>query len=144
MVCLVSAHELALGVEAGAAERGGFRVSGRRRAAHRAVLHAEGLHLGRVREHNRRGENAAGRAQVGFGKPRKREGSQFRTLVSRSNGITLDMDASGSMTAVQNTLDRLGTQRDELGDLWNTRKLRLDLCLQLRLFERDAVEVRTF
>ena len=54
------------------------------------------------------------------------------------------MDASGSMTAVQNTLDRLGTQRDELGDLWNTRKLRLDLCLQLRLFERDAVEVRTY
>ena len=54
----------------------------------------------------------------------------------------MDMDASGSMTAVQNTLDRLGTQRDELGDLWNTRKLRLDLCLQLRLFERYAVEVR--
>lgn len=51
------------------------------------------------------------------------------------------MDSTGSMTAVQTTLDRLSGQRDELGDLWSTRKLRLDLCLQLRLFERDALEV---
>ena len=28
-----------------------------------------------------------------------------------------------------------------LGELWATRKLRLDLCLQLRLFERDALEL---
>lgn len=52
------------------------------------------------------------------------------------------MDTSGSMTAVTNTLDKLGKQRDELGDLWTTRKRRLDLCLQLRLFERDSMEVR--
>lgn len=50
-------------------------------------------------------------------------------------------DNSGSMTAVQTTLDRLSSQRDELGELWATRKLRLDLCLQLRLFERDALEL---
>ena len=55
----------------------------------------------------------------------------------------MEMDSSGSATAVQNTLDRLGAQRDELGGLWATRKLRLDLCLQLRLFERDALEVTT-
>jgi len=51
------------------------------------------------------------------------------------------MDTSGSVAAVQTTLDKLSNQRDELGDLWATRKLRLDLCLQLRLFERDALEV---
>ena len=53
----------------------------------------------------------------------------------------MEMDTTGSMTAVQNTLDKLTKQRDELGELWATRKGRLDLCLQLRLFERDALEV---
>ncbi len=60
----------------------------------------------------------------------------------RSNGVTVEMDASGSVSAVQTTLEKLSSQRDELGDLWATRKLRLDLCLQLRLFERDALEVQ--
>ena len=50
-------------------------------------------------------------------------------------------DSSGSLAAIQATLDRLSSQRDELGELWATRKLRLDLCLQLRLFERDALEL---
>ena len=30
--------------------------------------------------------------------------------------------------------------RQELEDLWATRKLRFDLCLRLRVFERDALE----
>ena len=88
MICLVSAHELALGVEAGVAERGGLRVSGRRRAAHRAVLHAEGLHLGRMREHNRRGENAAGRAQVRFGNSGNRENGRGLNFVLLFPGQT--------------------------------------------------------
>ena len=46
------------------------------------------------------------------------------------------------MASIQTALDKLGTQRDELGELWATRKLRLDLCLQLRIFERDALEVK--
>ena len=53
----------------------------------------------------------------------------------------MDMDTSGSTTSVQSTLDRLTAQREELNELWSTRKRRLDLCLQLRLFERDALEV---
>lgn len=53
----------------------------------------------------------------------------------------MEVDTSGSTNAVQSTLDRLSTQRDELAELWANRKLRLDLCLQLRLFERDALEV---
>ena len=52
----------------------------------------------------------------------------------------LKSDNSSSST-IQTTLDRLSGQRDELGELWATRKLRLDLCLQLRLFERDALEL---
>ncbi|CAB3378546.1 Hypothetical predicted protein [Cloeon dipterum] len=59
----------------------------------------------------------------------------------RAAGVTPEMDATGSVAAVESTLERLGQQRDELEQLWSTRRLRLDLCLQLRLFERDALEV---
>jgi hypothetical protein len=59
----------------------------------------------------------------------------------RAAGVTPEIDATGSVAAVESTLERLGQQREELEQLWSTRRLRLDLCLQLRLFERDALEV---
>ncbi|XP_049818825.1 kalirin isoform X2 [Aethina tumida] len=52
-----------------------------------------------------------------------------------------DMDSTGSISAVESALDRLAKQRNDLEELWAARKLRLDLCLRLRLFERDALEV---
>lgn len=52
-----------------------------------------------------------------------------------------DMDSTGSVSAVEGALERLGKQRGELEEMWAARKLRLDLCLRLRLFERDALEV---
>ena len=52
-----------------------------------------------------------------------------------------EADATGSVASVSSALEKLAAQRDELGDLWSTRKLRLDLCLQLRVFERDALEL---
>ncbi|XP_060534993.1 triple functional domain protein isoform X2 [Cylas formicarius] len=52
-----------------------------------------------------------------------------------------DMDSTGSVSAVESALDRLAKQRNDLEELWAARKLRLDLCLRLRLFERDALEV---
>ncbi|XP_066250215.1 triple functional domain protein isoform X1 [Euwallacea similis] len=52
-----------------------------------------------------------------------------------------DMDSTGSVSAVESALDRLAKQRNDLEELWAARKLRLDLCLRLRLFERDAREV---
>lgn len=51
------------------------------------------------------------------------------------------MDSTGSVSAVEGALERLGKQRGELEEMWAARKLRLDLCLRLRLFERDALEV---
>lgn len=51
------------------------------------------------------------------------------------------MDSTGSVSAVESALDRLAKQRNDLEELWAARKLRLDLCLRLRLFERDALEV---
>ncbi|XP_046401247.1 triple functional domain protein [Ischnura elegans] len=59
----------------------------------------------------------------------------------RSAGLNAEMDSTGSVAAVESALDRLSKQREEVEQLWANRKHRLDLCLQLRLFERDALEV---
>ncbi|KAJ9574580.1 hypothetical protein L9F63_008253, partial [Diploptera punctata] len=69
--------------------------------------------------------------------------AQGETLLQelRSAGVTAEMDSTGSVAAVEAALDRLNKQREELEELWATRKLKLDLCLRLRLFERDALEV---
>jgi len=40
-------------------------------------------------------------------------------------------------------LQELQTSREKLEDLWSARKLKLDLALQLRVFEQDALEVCT-
>ncbi|XP_053386213.1 kalirin-like isoform X3 [Mercenaria mercenaria] len=42
---------------------------------------------------------------------------------------------------IESVLRQLNESRSELEELWAARKLKLDLCLQLRLFERDALEV---
>ncbi|KAL1516598.1 hypothetical protein ABEB36_000493 [Hypothenemus hampei] len=52
-----------------------------------------------------------------------------------------EMDSTGSVSAVETALDRLSKQRNDLEELWSARKMRLDLALRLRLFERDALEV---
>ncbi|XP_018907690.2 triple functional domain protein isoform X1 [Bemisia tabaci] len=69
--------------------------------------------------------------------------SQGETLLQelRAVGLTREMDSTGSVAAVESALDRLGKTREELEELWASRKLRLDLCLRLRLFERDALEL---
>uniref|UniRef100_A0A8D8Y3N1 Triple functional domain protein n=2 Tax=Cacopsylla melanoneura TaxID=428564 RepID=A0A8D8Y3N1_9HEMI len=59
----------------------------------------------------------------------------------KSVGVNTDMDSTGSVAAVESALERLNKQRETLEQLWASRKLRLDLCLRLRLFERDALEV---
>uniref|UniRef100_T1IXB4 Uncharacterized protein n=1 Tax=Strigamia maritima TaxID=126957 RepID=T1IXB4_STRMM len=59
----------------------------------------------------------------------------------RNAGMSAEMDTTGSYTSVEDTLEKLNKTREELEELWTARKLKLDLCLQLRLFERDALEV---
>ncbi len=60
---------------------------------------------------------------------------------SSSSGLTMETDNTGSFEALEAALRTLERQRNELEGLWESRKLKLDLCLQLRLFERDALEV---
>ncbi|KAF6201860.1 hypothetical protein GE061_004256, partial [Apolygus lucorum] len=61
----------------------------------------------------------------------------------RSVGLNTETDTTGSVSAVESSLDRLSKQREELEEIWAARKLRSDLCLRLRLFERDALQLST-
>lgn len=60
-------------------------------------------------------------------------------IFCRSSG---DSDAA-STAAVETTLERLRGTRGALEELWSDRERRLELTLQLRHFERDALEVIT-
>ena len=48
---------------------------------------------------------------------------------------------SSDYSHIEEVLQQLQDGRQQLDDLWATRKLKLDLCLQLRLFEREALDV---
>ncbi|KAL8603862.1 hypothetical protein ACOMHN_049681 [Nucella lapillus] len=48
---------------------------------------------------------------------------------------------SGDYGHVEGVLSQLNDSRSQLEELWEARKMKLDLCLQLRMFERDAMEV---
>ena len=52
-----------------------------------------------------------------------------------------DIDSTGSIAALESSLENLSKQKVELDELWTARKFRLDLYLRLRYFERDALEV---
>ncbi|XP_049267793.1 triple functional domain protein isoform X2 [Rhipicephalus sanguineus] len=69
--------------------------------------------------------------------------SEGETLLEelRSLGMNAETDTTGSYVAVEGTLEALTRTRHELEALWSNRKLQLDLCLQLRLFERDSIEL---
>lgn len=61
----------------------------------------------------------------------------------RSAGVSHE-SGCGSMEGVEEALERLVKKREGLETVWTGRKLRLDLLLQLRLFQRDSVEVSGF
>nr|XP_050856802.1 kalirin isoform X4 [Vespula vulgaris] len=66
--------------------------------------------------------------------------AQGEALLQELRESTDAPDTTGSISAVESALDRLAGLRQELEELWATRKLRLELCLRLRVFERDALE----
>lgn len=51
-------------------------------------------------------------------------------------------DAHNLVAKVTALLDKLHGTRQNLQQLWHMRKLKLDQCFQLRLFEQDAEKVR--
>lgn len=50
--------------------------------------------------------------------------------------------AHAFMCQVSSLLDKLHSTRQQLHQMWHVRKLKLDQCFQLRLFEQDAEKVR--
>uniref|UniRef100_A0A8C9XHR0 non-specific serine/threonine protein kinase n=1 Tax=Sander lucioperca TaxID=283035 RepID=A0A8C9XHR0_SANLU len=61
--------------------------------------------------------------------------AQGRRLLQR---LQLQTAGGGSITKVTGLLDKLHGTRQNLQQLWHMRKLKLDQCFQLRLFEQDA------
>ena len=56
---------------------------------------------------------------------------EVKTAAGGAAVLTAETDTTGSLAAVQTTLEKLAAEREVLQQLWATRKLRLDLCLQL-------------
>ncbi|XP_050683948.1 triple functional domain protein isoform X1 [Leptidea sinapis] len=66
--------------------------------------------------------------------------------ISQGEALLQDLRSSGdsdaaSTSAVETTLERLRGTRSALEELWSDRERRIELTLQLRHFERDALEV---
>ncbi|XP_068619669.1 kalirin isoform X3 [Battus philenor] len=66
--------------------------------------------------------------------------------IAQGDALLQDLRSSGdsdatSTSAVETTLERLRGTRGALEELWSDRERRLELTLQLRHFERDALEV---
>ena len=66
-------------------------------------------------------------------------------MEASGDGAASDKAAAAMKSAdykhVQVVLRQLETGGAALRELWDMRKLKLDLCLQLRMFEREALEV---
>lgn len=58
------------------------------------------------------------------------------------HGLQTHVDAHNLVAKVTGLLDKLHGTRQNLQQLWHMRKLKLDQCFQLRLFEQDAEKVR--
>lgn len=59
---------------------------------------------------------------------------------SSSSGVC-NADTQGLVPRIAQLLDKLHSTRQHLHQAWHTRKLQLDQCFQLRLFEQDAEKV---
>lgn len=60
---------------------------------------------------------------------------------SSSSGGMCNVDTQGLVPRITQLLDKLHSTRQHLHQAWHVRKLQLDQCFQLRLFEQDAEKV---
>ncbi|KAI1278144.1 Kalirin [Halotydeus destructor] len=65
--------------------------------------------------------------------------SESQATDSASSNTTPNLQ--NSMTSIDTILEKLRSMLPEVEELSNNRKLKYDLCLQLRLFERDALNL---
>lgn len=71
-----------------------------------------------------------------------RLGGASGDLNDHLHGCHTHVDAHNLITKVSSLLEKLHGTRQNLQQLWHMRKLKLDQCFQLRLFEQDAEKVR--
>lgn len=76
-----------------------------------------------------------------------REGQRLLQCIRSSDGFSGRNCISGSadfqsvVPKIASLLDKLHSTRQHLHQMWHVRKLKLDQCFQLRLFEQDAEKV---
>ncbi|XP_060654045.1 triple functional domain protein isoform X1 [Drosophila nasuta] len=69
------------------------------------------------------------------------------TIIAQGEALLQEMraleyvDNTGSLAALEATLEKLSKQKIEVEELWSARKFRADLILRLRYFERDAMDL---
>lgn len=68
-------------------------------------------------------------------------GSSGGSGSSSSSGGMCNADTQGLVPRITQLLDKLHSTRQHLHQAWHVRKLQLDQCFQLRLFEQDAEKV---
>lgn len=78
-------------------------------------------------------------SESGYG---NRSGGASGDSNDHHHGIHTHADAHNLVAKVTGLLDKLHGTRQNLQQLWHMRKLKLDQCFQLRLFEQDAEKVR--
>ncbi|RXM31484.1 hypothetical protein EOD39_6925 [Acipenser ruthenus] len=72
------------------------------------------------------------------------EGQKLLRRIQSSDGfpnkntVTSNADLQSLVPKVSSMLDKLHSTRQHLHQMWHVRKLKLDQCFQLRLFEQDA------
>lgn len=77
-----------------------------------------------------------------------REGQRLLQCIRCSDGfsgrncIPGSADFQSLVPKITSLLDKLHSTRQHLHQMWHVRKLKLDQCFQLRLFEQDAEKVR--
>uniref|UniRef100_A0A669ERS6 non-specific serine/threonine protein kinase n=1 Tax=Oreochromis niloticus TaxID=8128 RepID=A0A669ERS6_ORENI len=65
------------------------------------------------------------------------EGQRLLQRIQSSDGVC-NADTQGLVPRITQLLDKLHSTRQHLHQAWHVRKLQLDQCFQLRLFEQDA------
>ncbi|XP_033628960.1 kalirin-like [Asterias rubens] len=72
--------------------------------------------------------------------------SEGQNLVDHLRQIAMDtgkVTYNGACSHIEGLLNNLEDGRSKLDNLWAGRRMKLELCLQLRQFERDALELST-
>ncbi|XP_064646133.1 triple functional domain protein-like isoform X3 [Lineus longissimus] len=70
--------------------------------------------------------------------------SEGENLLEYLRSVDMDAEKAGPNSDyghVDGVIQKLNETRNELEELWAERKMKLDLCLQLRIFEREALDI---